>query len=137
MAESEKGIVQRPVKLAGPSGKEVAGTLRMHVWSDDERTSRVWKRLLTWWGCAIGAAVCPPHIPWLTIGLVGGPIAAWLVSRQGATIQEQDVACPDCGTLSHVDARNETWPLGARCEPCRTVFWISQATPEQPPSSPA
>ena len=126
MAPPVKRLVDRPVKVTTSHGQQVLGTLRVHEWSPEERTSRVWKRLGMWWGGALLAIVMPPHFLWVTLGLLGGPIAAWLASRQGAMVQAQDVACPACGTLSHVEETAETWPLGARCSPCRSVFWIDQ-----------
>ena len=126
-ADPHELITIRSVKVISARGTEVAAALRVREWSAAQRTSRAWKRLALWWcGGVLGAAM-PPHIPWLTIGLVGGPIAAWLASRQGALIHEQEIACPDCGALARIEEQGESWPLGARCEPCRAVFWVEGA----------
>lgn len=130
MAELSKGMVQEPVTVTGPHDKPVASTLLVHKWSPEERTARGWKRLLMWWAGMI-AVVIPPHFPWLIIAFLGGPIAAWMASRQKSMVQSQQVACPECGALSAIDEQAESWPLGARCEPCRHVFWINLASPEQ------
>ena len=132
MTDAAKDTVERLVTVKSPTGKENAATLRVHVFSPEQRTARVWKRLGMWWGGALGAAVIPPHIPWLTIGLLGGPIAAWLASRERATLLEQKVACPDCGALAPLERQPANWPLGARCEPCRRVFWIERLQSPQP-----
>jgi hypothetical protein len=132
MAESASGLVDRPVKITSPYEKTITTTVRVLEWTPEERSSRVMKRLGMWWGGALCAALVPPHIPWFTIAFLGGPFAAWLASRQKAMLQEQDVTCPDCGTPSHLDEQAETWPLGARCSPCRTVFWITAESPAQP-----
>jgi hypothetical protein len=131
MASAGGKLVDRPVTVTSSHGKELAANLRVLAWTDEERQTRVMKRLAMWWAGALGFAVVPPHFPWLTIGLVGGPIAAWLASRQGAMVQSQDVKCPDCGTPAHIDEQPESWPIGARCETCRTVFWISPADAEK------
>jgi hypothetical protein len=123
--------VDRPVIVTGPHDKPVASTLRVQAWTPEERTARIWKRLLKWWGASLVAVIVPPHLPWFTIAFLGGPIAAWLASRQQEMVQEQPVACPECGALSVLEEQPASWPMGARCEPCRHVFWINPALPEQ------
>jgi hypothetical protein len=130
MTEVTRGLTEKPVKITSPYDKQLETTLKVHEWTADEQSSRTWRILAKWWIAALLAALVPPHIPWFTIAFLGGPIAAWLASRQGAMIQKQDVTCPDCGAQSSIEEQPETWPLGARCSPCRTVFWIS---PVQPP----
>lgn len=120
-------VVDRPVKVTSSYGKEVASTVRVHEWTAEERTARVWKRLLKWWGAALFAALVPPHIPWFTLVFLSGPVAAWLTSRQGAMVEQQDAHCPDCGQAAPIEEQAESWPLGVRCEPCRNVFWINPA----------
>jgi hypothetical protein len=127
MVESIRATVGRPVKVTSPHGKEVSAELRVLVWTPEQRRTRAVKRLGVWWlGGLLGAAM-PPHFPWLAIGLIGGPVAAWLASREAELIQDQQVTCPDCGTASHLEEQAESWPVGARCDPCRSVFWINPA----------
>ena len=130
MADSAARVIERPVTITSPTNQQTASTLRVQEWPSDVRTKRAWKRLALWWGIGLFAALIPPHIPWALIAFIGGPIAAWLASRQGALILEQPVTCPDCGTAATLEEQPESWPIGVRCSPCRGVFWINPAAPE-------
>jgi hypothetical protein len=125
MAAAGARITERPVTITGPTGKESASTLRVQEWPPEVRTKRAWKRLALWWGIGLFAALIPPHFPWITLAFIGGPIAAWLASRQGALVLQQEVTCPDCGTTATLEEQAESWPIGVRCSPCRGVFWIA------------
>jgi len=118
-------IVDRPVKVTSNYGKEVHTTVKVLEWSPEERTSRMWKRIGISAVITLLAGLVPPHIPWITLAFIGSVIGVWIASRQGAMIQKQQVACPDCGTLGEVDEQAETWPLGVRCSPCGNAFWLN------------
>ena len=118
-------LTDRQVIITSPTGKESSSTIRVQEWPADVRTTRAWKRLGMWWGGGLFAALIPPHFPWLGLGLIGGPIAAWLASKQGALVIKQEVTCPDCGTTTTLDEQAEAWPIGVRYSPCRGVYWIS------------
>lgn len=124
MAKPTPAVVDRPVRVSGPGGHEKHTTVRMEVWTNEARTRRIWKTLAMWWGASLLALLIPPHFPWFTIAIIGGAVSAWLVSRKGATLQAQQIACPDCGTPGSVEEQPETWPLGVRCSPCGNVFWV-------------
>ena len=123
--------MERPIKTVGTKNTEVETTLRVLEWTPEMRSKRVWRRLAKWWGAALLAALVPPHIPWFTLTFLGGPIAAWLASRQHLLVPAQQISCPDCGTPSELEEQAETWPLGVRCKPCRSVFWISPVKQEE------
>jgi hypothetical protein len=129
MADATRGVTDQLIKVTSPTGKQVDAAVRVQRWSSQEKTTRIWRRLGTWWGGAMIAAVVPPHIPWFTIGFLGGPVAAWLVSRRRGTVLAQELKCPDCGTPASIEEQPESWPLGARCESCRRVFWMDQLGP--------
>jgi hypothetical protein len=123
----------RSVVVVGPDGEEKSGALKVLEWSADQRASRAIKRLGMWWGAGIVGIVMPPHLLWFTLGMVGGPVAAWLAAHEGALVHAQDVACPKCGAPVALEEQAERWPMGARCRPCRMVFWISPATAQAAP----
>lgn len=129
MAKQSGSVVDLPVKVTSAHDKVIETNLKVHRWSVEERTARVWKRLGMWGGGAMVAAVVPPHIPWFVIGMTGAPVAAWLASRQRALIEAQTIPCPDCGTPAEIEEQAENWPLGARCKPCGNVFWTSPIEP--------
>lgn len=129
VADSNRSVSLRDVVVVDPRGKEIPAQIRVLYWTEDQRAKRAMKRLAMWWGGGLLGVFMPPHLLWLSIGLIGGPIVAWIAAREGSLIHDQDVPCPVCGAPTHLDEQPESWPLGARCKPCHLVFWINAAAP--------
>jgi hypothetical protein len=120
-------LVDRPVKTVSAYERTGTGVVPVREWSEDDRTKRAMKRLAICWIGAIPAAALPPHIPWILLMLLAGPILAMLAWRSKGTIQHCEVDCPDCGKKVPVEEQPASWPVGARCRACGNIFSIEQA----------
>ncbi len=126
---ADQGIVERPVTTVGAKGKRGDGALRLREWSNEERMTRALKRLGICWLLAVPLLFVPPHIILGASVFALGPILAFLASRESARVQEQKIACPDCGAEVPVDEQPASWPLAARCRQCLDIFSIERAKP--------
>jgi hypothetical protein len=125
MSNSDAGeLIVRAVTTTAPSGTCGAAVVRVKTWNEGERFIRAVKRLGTFWGMAIVAAIIPPHWPWFSICLLLGPITAWLVWKQPGTVQACEVPCPVCARAVAFEEQAEAWPAAARCPECRDIFSI-------------
>lgn len=125
MADEKSGVVELSVTTTSTYDKKGTGTLRVHRWSDQDRTSRAMKRLAMFWGGALLAAVVPPHFPWLILGGLAGIVTAWFTSRSKGTLEAGTLACPDCNATVDVEEQPEEWPLNARCKECGNFFVVA------------
>src|SRR5690349_21813294 len=86
------------VTVTADSGKTSPGTVRIREWSKRDRS----RRALKFWGGAwiLALALVPipiVHFVLVPALIIAGPIGAWVISTQGASILGGESVCPECG----------------------------------------
>jgi hypothetical protein len=115
------------VWLVGPGGARGEGTVQVVRYDEAARTSRAVKRLAAYWVLALVSVALPILHFVLVPGLfLLGPLAAWLATRQAGTVLGGGGKCPGCGGTVEIEGGPETWPMAARCRPCREILTVER-----------
>ncbi len=107
-----------PVVLVARQGKRSRGVVRLLRMSEEQRGSRARRFLLRGLGLSLVAAICPPHILWLTLGLVTSVVGYFWMGRQTERLLGGEADCPGCGARQLIPAEPVEFPFLHFCSAC-------------------
>jgi len=111
----------------GRSSKK--GNVSVESWEKPERLRRAIKTLGLGWGLAFISIFLPGAHFFLVPGFfVGGPVAAYLVSRQRSVVLGGEGICPNCGAKLIIVRGPVQWPLEDVCTQCQNHVRIEEDT---------
>jgi hypothetical protein len=117
-----------PVILSSSDGRRQEGSLRLRIWSPQEKRHRAIRVWCILWGLMIGAVFIPlVHFFLVPALLVGGPVAAWFMSRVPNEVTGGEARCPACGAgFQFARSALRKWPLRDVCGSCHAEVAVSQ-----------
>jgi hypothetical protein len=100
------------------------GTLKVKRLNGKERAVRSAKRAVIVLACTAVALLIPPHIVWLLLGLIVGPVLTYFTFRQEYLLIEGRGSCPVCKTEISLESGAIHWPIRENCRSCHRELEI-------------
>ena len=125
---SVKAIVEFKVEVKTWDGKATQpGKISVESWNKSQRTKRALKTLGMGWGLAVISVFLPAaHFILVPSFLLGSPVAAYFVSKQGSVVLGGESICPYCLKPLAIAKGSEKWPLEDVCTACQNHVLINK-----------
>ena len=124
MSEGEPLAVELVSRKAG----RTPGEVRLWRLSEADRGRRARGFLLRGLGLSVVAAICPPHVLWLVVGITVSVIGYFARGRQSERLLGGEARCPGCGAVQYLDPEPVEFPFLHFCTECGVRCSVERAT---------